>query len=90
MINNQVNGGGFRCSQCDEIKTKMWGTICNQCRTENERHEEMIQEMRSIGVENALKDTRIEGKGIPISELCKIMKRAFSKDELDVISKLIS
>lgn len=23
---------GFRCSICDEIKTKMWGNICNLCR----------------------------------------------------------
>ena len=29
-----INGEliGYRCSICDEVKSKMWGTICNQCR----------------------------------------------------------
>lgn len=27
---------GFRCSVCDEIKTKMWGTVCNSCRETRE------------------------------------------------------
>ena len=36
MINNEVKNDagelvGFRCSQCDEVKTKMWGTVCNAC-----------------------------------------------------------
>jgi len=41
MINNDVKNWqgqviGFRCSVCDEIKTKMWGTICNACRKQQE------------------------------------------------------
>ena len=28
--NNQIIG--FRCSICDEVKSKMWGDICNLCR----------------------------------------------------------
>ena len=40
-MNNEVRDGfgrliGFRCWQCDEIKTKMWGEICNSCRAQNE------------------------------------------------------
>lgn len=27
---------GFRCWQCDEVKTRMWGTICNRCRFADE------------------------------------------------------
>lgn len=23
---------GFRCDICDQVKTKMWDTICNECR----------------------------------------------------------
>jgi hypothetical protein len=40
-MNNEVRDGfgrliGFRCWQCDEIKTKMWGEICNACRAQTE------------------------------------------------------
>ena len=27
---------GFRCSQCGEIKDRMWGTICNSCRSKED------------------------------------------------------
>lgn len=36
MINNEVREDrkvvGFRCHTCDQVKTKMWGTVCNECR----------------------------------------------------------
>ena len=28
---------GFRCNICDQVKTKMWGTVCNECARKNER-----------------------------------------------------
>ena len=38
----QGNIIGFRCSVCDEIKSKMWGTVCNEC---SERRE-LIRELK--------------------------------------------
>lgn len=40
--NNEVKNSdgqviGFRCHICDEAKTKMWGTVCNECAKKNER-----------------------------------------------------
>jgi len=44
MINNSIKDSygniiGYRCSICDEIKSKMWGVICNACRDRKERAE---------------------------------------------------
>jgi hypothetical protein len=41
MTNNEVrdwrgNIVGFRCDICDQVKTKMWGEICNECRERRE------------------------------------------------------
>jgi hypothetical protein len=35
---------GFRCSECDQVKTKMWGTVCNSCRT----LEEQVAQLKRI------------------------------------------
>lgn len=42
MINNQV-GNGFRCRECDRVVSKMWGEVCNKCRAEERRHQELIK-----------------------------------------------
>ena len=39
--NNEVKDGlgqltGYRCDVCDQIKSKMWGCICNECRAKQE------------------------------------------------------
>ena len=41
-MNNEVKNSdgqviGFRCNICDQVKTKMWGTVCNECARKNER-----------------------------------------------------
>lgn len=41
-MNNDVKNSegetiGFRCNICDQVKTKMWGTVCNECARKNER-----------------------------------------------------
>ena len=46
-MNNDVRDGwgeliGFRCFRCEEVRSKMWGTICNQCRADDERHAEIL------------------------------------------------
>ncbi|PCI28140.1 hypothetical protein COB55_04490 [Candidatus Wolfebacteria bacterium] len=50
MFNNSVYCGdkliGFRCSRCDDIKSKMWGTICNSCRDNDRKHKELLKEMK--------------------------------------------
>lgn len=40
-MNNEVrdthgNVTGFRCRQCDLVKTKMWGEVCNACHAQND------------------------------------------------------
>lgn len=37
---------GFRCDKCDEIKTKMWGSICNSCRDRQSQNTQ-IKEFRT-------------------------------------------
>jgi len=49
-MNNEVRDGrgrivGFRCYECDKVKSKMWGEICNECRAKQERHEELLAAM---------------------------------------------
>ena len=51
MINNSVHKGdelvGFRCHHCGEMAQRMWGTTCNACRREEERHQEMLKAMKN-------------------------------------------
>lgn len=51
MLNNAIYDSsgretGFVCRECDEVKSKMWGNICNQCREAERRHQETL---RAIG-----------------------------------------
>lgn len=27
---------GFRCHICDQVKSKMWGNVCNECRSKTD------------------------------------------------------
>ena len=52
MINNEVRRGmrdevvGFRCSTCNSVVQSMWGTTCNKCRKEEERHKEILKAIK--------------------------------------------
>lgn len=53
MINNSIRDGrgnviGYKCFQCGDVVQSMWGTTCNKCRKENERHNELISEIREL------------------------------------------
>lgn len=37
---------GFRCFECGEIVTTMWGYTCNRCREEERRHKELIEALK--------------------------------------------
>ena len=51
MINNSVYEGndlvGYRCNQCGEVFSKMWGETCNSCRREEERHQEILAVLKN-------------------------------------------
>ena len=52
MTNNSVCDGygvvkGYRCHQCGGVFQMMWGVICNKCRREEERHQEMINAIKN-------------------------------------------
>lgn len=50
---------GFRCFECGEIANMMWGEICNSCRSKQEKHNEMIYEIKKLRQEiNKLKDSK--------------------------------
>jgi hypothetical protein len=38
---------GFRCIVCDEIKSKMWGNICNACSEKKRQHLEMLEAIKN-------------------------------------------
>ncbi len=40
-FNNEVDGG-FECSCCGGVFSKMWGTVCNLCRERRRQHQEML------------------------------------------------
>ena len=37
---------GYRCLQCGSIVQAMWGNLCNQCREDERRHQELIKAIR--------------------------------------------
>lgn len=37
---------GFRCLQCGNVVQSMWGNLCNQCREDERRHQELIAAIR--------------------------------------------
>jgi hypothetical protein len=56
-FNNAVYGDngrvvGFRCDVCDQVKTKMWGTVCNACRAARDNACE-ADRVRTLEQENA-------------------------------------
>ena len=47
MINNEIRNWqgrsvGFKCIQCGGVYSQMWGNVCNKCRAEERRHQELI------------------------------------------------
>lgn len=54
---------GFRCWQCDEVKSRMWGTICNQCRFANELARSLRMIAEGITAED-VHETRQNGSGL--------------------------
>jgi hypothetical protein len=51
-MNNEVRAGrgvlvGYRCQECDQVKSAMWGEVCNECREKERRHQELLDAIRS-------------------------------------------
>ena len=51
MIDNSVYGLGgrligFRCLECGDIVSSMWGDTCNRCRNEERRHRELVEALK--------------------------------------------
>ena len=56
MINNEVRNHdgeviGFRCTTCGRIYQSGWGDICNVCRETNEKHEDLMTEIKKLRLE---------------------------------------
>ena len=52
MINNSIKNWqgqtvGFKCSECGSIVSAMWGDICNSCRGQERRHQELLKAIRN-------------------------------------------
>lgn len=48
---------GFRCFSCSEIKDKMWGVTCNECRKRTEENKKLLAEITLLREEvKSLKD----------------------------------
>jgi hypothetical protein len=52
-MNNAVRDGdgrtiGYRCFECDKIAQSMWGTVCNECRAKERRHQETLDVNRKL------------------------------------------
>jgi len=37
---------GFRCFECGNVYTHMWGNVCNACRETERRHRELLEVMK--------------------------------------------
>lgn len=37
---------GYVCFRCGRVVQSMWGNICNSCREEDRKHDELIQALR--------------------------------------------
>ena len=53
MINNEIKNSrgqtiGFRCSKCNEIFDKMWSNICNLCRDDIKKHNELLEQIKQL------------------------------------------
>lgn len=40
--------GGFLCRQCDEVKSVMWGNVCNACRAQNAHNERLAKAAEAL------------------------------------------
>lgn len=38
----------WRCRMCQEFFSSMWGNTCNKCRAEAERHDALLNEVKSL------------------------------------------
>lgn len=60
-MNNSIYVGdkcvGFRCFNCGGVYQSMWGSTCNKCRNENDKHEALIAEIKMLR-ETIAKDTK--------------------------------
>lgn len=46
-MSNAVKDGhgnviGWRCFECSEVVTQMWGNLCNECRAKERRHQQTL------------------------------------------------
>jgi hypothetical protein len=53
VMNNAVKNWqgkviGYRCFRCGDIVGSMWGNICNKCRDNDDKQEEMMHEIRLL------------------------------------------
>lgn len=48
VITNTGVVAGYRCSQCGDVKEKMWGNTCNSCRDVNAKHAELLAEIKDL------------------------------------------
>jgi len=37
---------GFKCSRCGGVFPSMWGDICNKCRDDERKHQELLKAIR--------------------------------------------
>lgn len=47
-MNNDIRNGwggliGFKCHRCCGVFSYMWGTICNKCRNDEEKYQEILK-----------------------------------------------
>ena len=50
-MNNEVKDSqgktvGFRCWECGDIVSSMWGEHCNKCREKERRHQELLKAIK--------------------------------------------
>ena len=50
-MNNEVRNRdgkviGYECFTCGGMFQRMWGTVCNECRDKERRHQEILAAMR--------------------------------------------
>lgn len=41
---------GFRCWRCRGVFDSMWGVVCNCCREQERRHEEIVAAIKSTAL----------------------------------------
>lgn len=66
-MNNAVQNSrgdvvGFRCHVCDQVKSKMWGEVCNECRSRQEQHSELASTFLTYSRRKDAEHERLIGK----------------------------